>query len=392
MGTATSPDRQSAHPRVFVSYAHGDDLHNERVARLVESLKKQGFDAYFDRHGEADAGWPTWMIEQITAADFVIVVCSDSYHDRFEGKARKGLGRGVKWEGLIIKQLLYESEGVNRKFIPVCFQEDQLQYVPMILRPYTHFVLSDGPGFEALYRALTGQPEIHQSSVGAPALRPLFELSPMPGPAVDAWPARLLTVEYVNVVRLSGLLAGAGMQSNLLPHLPVSKTLHELGPALVAVMVYTREALAKVRPAARPLDDVKDWSNALGTLVSITDAPFRTKNVPPPDAGEFRFTGVLEKDPQAYLDRPGWRFVMPLDPRWITTTSAFSLLRGHPARTRLSGLGLVREVDDRRQRVLASPIVLGLPRNDFHDAMDRALNETQTSMDDQTGTDGPFWA
>ena len=38
------------------------------------------------------------MLEQVESADFVLVICTDPYRNRFEGRAAEG-GAGVRWEG-----------------------------------------------------------------------------------------------------------------------------------------------------------------------------------------------------------------------------------------------------------------------------------------------------
>jgi hypothetical protein len=49
------------------------------------------------------------------------VICTETYLRRFEGGDKSGQGLGVRWEGAIVTQELYEAEASNSKFIPVCF-------------------------------------------------------------------------------------------------------------------------------------------------------------------------------------------------------------------------------------------------------------------------------
>jgi len=77
------PDRK---PIAFVSYTHDSEEHRASVTHLVESLKRNGIDARFDRdvHGTPSGGWPHWMERQIDEADFVLVVCTPT-SDRSPG-------------------------------------------------------------------------------------------------------------------------------------------------------------------------------------------------------------------------------------------------------------------------------------------------------------------
>ena len=92
------------------------------------------------------------MAEQVQAADYVIVVCSENYRERFEGRAEGGLG--ARWEGALITQALYEDVRGNTKFIPVVFG-DSGSSIPMALRPYTYYKYPEG--YEELYRSIGQQ-------------------------------------------------------------------------------------------------------------------------------------------------------------------------------------------------------------------------------------------
>ena len=49
------------------------------------------------------------MVNKVEWADFVLVICTETYHQRFKGKAPVGQGKGVKWEGAILTQELYDA-------------------------------------------------------------------------------------------------------------------------------------------------------------------------------------------------------------------------------------------------------------------------------------------
>ena len=113
------------------------------------------------------------MLDQVEAAEFVIVVCTETYNQRFRGDVPEGSGKGVKWEGAVITQQLYDAEMNNTKFIPVVFKSDDAQHIPIILRGATHFVPSSNDGYENLYRLLTNQPESPKPQLGKPlSLKP----------------------------------------------------------------------------------------------------------------------------------------------------------------------------------------------------------------------------
>jgi hypothetical protein len=71
----------------------------------------------------------------------------------------------------LIRQLLYEAEGRNDKFIPLVLSHANLSHIPLELRGGTHYVLDGEEGYESLSRRLTGQPAIIREKLGS--LRPL---------------------------------------------------------------------------------------------------------------------------------------------------------------------------------------------------------------------------
>jgi hypothetical protein len=113
------------------------------------------------------------MIQQLESADFVLLICTDSYRRRFEGKTPQGAG--VKWEGALITQELYYDVVQNTKFIPVIFGEST-DVIRLALRPYTFYRFPEQ--YEALYRHLTDQPEVAIPALGQVGTLPTRDANP----------------------------------------------------------------------------------------------------------------------------------------------------------------------------------------------------------------------
>ena len=111
------------------------------------------------------------MNDQIEMADFVLVVCTKTYENRFKGRGEPGKGLGAKWEGAIITQEIYEANSENTRFIPVIFSSEDLAYIPIVLRSATHYNPTT-KDYESLYRHLTNQPYTTKPELG--------EIQPMP--------------------------------------------------------------------------------------------------------------------------------------------------------------------------------------------------------------------
>ena len=96
-------------PRVFLSYSHDSDEHAARVLALADSLCDGGINVILDRyvHPTPVEGWPRWMERNLDAAQFVLMVCTETYHRRAMGLEEAGKGLGVDWEENLINNLIY---------------------------------------------------------------------------------------------------------------------------------------------------------------------------------------------------------------------------------------------------------------------------------------------
>src|SRR5882724_10081498 len=122
---------EAAAPRVFISYSHDSKTHADRVLALAERLLAEGVDASIDQYIQSPPeGWPDWCEAQIREADFVLMVCTETYLRRVERKEEAGKGRVVMWEARLIRQHLYDSGSVSSKFVPVLFADGSHDHVP----------------------------------------------------------------------------------------------------------------------------------------------------------------------------------------------------------------------------------------------------------------------
>ena len=81
-------------PRVFLSYSHDSDEHADRVLALADALCDGGIDVILDRyvHPAPEEGWPRWMERNLDAAEFVLMVCTETYRRRVMGEEEPGQG------------------------------------------------------------------------------------------------------------------------------------------------------------------------------------------------------------------------------------------------------------------------------------------------------------
>ena len=105
------------------------------------------------------------MVKRIRDARFVLVVCTEHYHQRVTGMDDVG-GLGSRWEGALITQELYDAGGANTKFIPVVFEPEDVRYRPAFLRGATYYDLSTDGEYDRLYRHLAEQPVAEKPPFG----------------------------------------------------------------------------------------------------------------------------------------------------------------------------------------------------------------------------------
>jgi hypothetical protein len=100
--------------RAFVSYSWDSEAHKQWVCAFAQRLRGDGVDAIIDQtHLQLGARSPEFMERSVRDSDRVLVVCTENYKQRFDG--RKG---GAGYEGNIITGEIVAEVGKN-KFIPV---------------------------------------------------------------------------------------------------------------------------------------------------------------------------------------------------------------------------------------------------------------------------------
>lgn len=153
--------------KVFISYSWDSPEHCDLVLNLSNRLRAEGIDAEIDQYEECPKeGWPLWMHTQIINATYVLVICTETYLKRVEKRESKGNGLGVTWEASLIYQLLYEQQCNNTKFIPIIFNENDINNVPLPLKSTTIYNLENNKDYNKLYGRLTNNPIIKKPELG----------------------------------------------------------------------------------------------------------------------------------------------------------------------------------------------------------------------------------
>ena len=174
-----------ANPKVFISYSHDSIEHGDKVWNFAEKLRSEGIDCILDQYETSPPeGWPRWMDKQIRDADFVLMVCTQTYYKRVMGEEKSGKGLGIRWEGNLIYQHIYNAGSINNKFIPVLFKDGKFQHIPTPLQGATHYCIDEDGEHDRLYWFLRGI---------VPQKPPLGKLRPLPAKERKTNPGMFLT-------------------------------------------------------------------------------------------------------------------------------------------------------------------------------------------------------
>ncbi len=175
--------------KVLISYAQESDEQRLRVRKLADQLCIDGVDANIDQYQpHPPQGWPMWMEQQLDAADFVLVVFTETYWKRAEGHEEPGRGLGVAWEADLIREWLYQSPHDNSRIVPILFRSSDERFIMSKLKAVTRYVINaddlglddSSNGYCQLYRRVTNQPLVIKPVIGR-----LKKLDPLPSTAAS---------------------------------------------------------------------------------------------------------------------------------------------------------------------------------------------------------------
>ena len=234
----------------FISYAHENSV-NDVVLEFSNRLRTAfGIDAEIDQYEEAPAeGWPKWMTKQVEKAKYVLVLATKLYYQRAQdyNNDEKG-GAGVKWETTLILQNLYEITGANTKFIPILLRAEDAPFIPLPLKPYTYYDISDESDLKKLVARIKGSSISKRPALGT------TETSFEENPSLDAKERKsmffstLIDVDLWNKAGWSGVVYQTDPTNQTLPKIGLWFSDYKVGTEIF-----------------------KGWLNVFGTVDSLEE-------------------------------------------------------------------------------------------------------------------------
>ena len=106
------------------------------------------------------------MLDRLDWAEFVLVVCTETYYRRFRGHEKPAIGRGADWEGNLITLEMYGAKSTTTKFAPLLFDGQNERFIPEPLRGHTQYLLNSEENYDKLYAFLVGQAGVSAWELG----------------------------------------------------------------------------------------------------------------------------------------------------------------------------------------------------------------------------------
>lgn len=141
--------------KLFISYSHDSDEHCQKVLSFANKLCDDGYGARIDQHiADPPEGWPLWMDNGINDADFVLLICTETYKRRVMGKEESGIGFGGRFEGKVVYNLIHNNASRNEKFLPVLFHSADRVHIPNLLSGDSCYLIESAQSYDKLLQKL----------------------------------------------------------------------------------------------------------------------------------------------------------------------------------------------------------------------------------------------
>jgi hypothetical protein len=242
---------------------------------------------------------------------------------------------------------------------PTISEQHRNGYANLVLLCPTHHAEVDAPAGSALWNceALASLKQKHEEWVAS---------RPSVGEPVEV---NVSQFYYLNIPRLAALafLTGQDLDLSCIQGVPL---LQGTGLEMTQALMQFEQVLEKIQIKALSAEKQELLDPAMTGVTLSFDGTFRTRNVPPPHeilSAKFALRGNVTQDPHIYRVLRGVRLILPLDPKWITSTTGFVKFRPSGGQSASAGACTVTHIDQATKVVIGTPLFIGIPRSPFDD-------------------------
>ncbi|OJW71487.1 MAG: hypothetical protein BGO68_03790 [Candidatus Amoebophilus sp. 36-38] len=148
--------RDSKTPTCFISYAWGDPYHEYWVKRFCEMLNKAGIKVLLDGWIVKKGTLLNEFIKEIEAADWVIVVGTKLYMEKYNKRAAiyKDTGHVARLERQLIEYLVRYSTGRGNRVVPILLEGTAEESLPFMLSHKISVEFTKNDYFEELLKLI----------------------------------------------------------------------------------------------------------------------------------------------------------------------------------------------------------------------------------------------
>ncbi len=195
-----------------------------------------------------------------------------------------------------------------------------------------------------------------------------------------SWEAKIEQVYYLNIPRLSMLTSNLNEEANKY-NLEELDTLSDFGFNLFHLMENFKSIINKIDLKSIPLNEAISYpDDIIGCYVSFTDR-FRTKDIIIPGSYGIKTTSQEKLNPHIYTNIDGYKIVLSINYKWITTSTAYCFFRPSGGHSKFSGFGIVNDINTTAKVIYITPYIIGLKKNTPHPILLKRAHDDERKLE-----------
>jgi len=139
-------------PSVFISYSWDSPEHKKWVADIAKKLRENGVNAILDQWDiPPGTDIPSFVEKAIASSDFILVVYSETYNERFAGRKEGGVG----YETALVTKEFFDAAGT--KIILIVRSKAAADSLPIPLQNRFYIDFTDDSNFDVRFHQVLAE-------------------------------------------------------------------------------------------------------------------------------------------------------------------------------------------------------------------------------------------